>query len=176
MMWHTKPPDDRYPLTLKPPVAGFRLRAAVLIVVLVLALLSAAGLAGSRKKVTLTVDGKTIPISTFHPTVQEILNQEHIILNPQDAVIPPADTRLKDGLQIRVVRAIPVTITVDGQIRKVLTRAPTVAQLLQEEHLLLNKEDIVNPAPSTPLKPGTAIEIVRVKREIQEKTSSFLLR
>lgn len=59
--------------------------------------------------------------------------------------------------------AIPVTLIVDGEARPVRTHQQTVGALLLDAGLNLRPEDILEPAPETPLQPGMTIRVSRAR-------------
>lgn len=146
-----------------------RLRLAIVLFLALLAALTAVGYAWAEKKVFLNVDGKTLPVRTFQMDVAGLLKQEGVKLRSEDAVVPGLSTRLSEGMQIRVIRAIPVKVSVDGSTRVYLTRSKTVGELLRAERISLGEEDVVSPSLDSKLTPGTLVRITRVARRVQEK-------
>ena len=57
----------------------------------------------------------------------------------------------------------PVTLVVDGQVQRLHTHQDTVAALLMDADLTIRPEDLVTPAPDTPLKPGLIVEVWRAR-------------
>lgn len=53
----------------------------------------------------------------------------------------------------------PVTLEVDGRTRLVFTHQKTVGALLLDTGLSLRPEDLVDPAPETPLRPGITVRV-----------------
>ncbi len=146
-----------------------RLRVWLLTVMVVVLGLVVAGYAWARKEVTLMVDGKTTPVITFKMTVRGVLEQERIRLGPKDLVQPSVDAKLREKMQIKIIRAKPVEFVADGNSLSLLTQAATVGDLLKEEKVILGQEDIVSPPLDTELLKGTAVAITRVRREVEEK-------
>jgi uncharacterized protein YabE (DUF348 family) len=62
-----------------------------------------------------------------------------------------------------VLTSITVTVAVDGQATTVRTHHTTVADLLAEMGIEPQDNDAVSPSPSSPLYPGSAIQIERVR-------------
>ncbi|MEW6771407.1 MAG: ubiquitin-like domain-containing protein [Bacillota bacterium] len=146
-----------------------RLRLAIIVFAVVLAGLAVAGYAWAKKEVVLVVDGKKVAVQTFQMNVGGLLEQEQVELGPKDLVLPGKEAPLRDGMQVKIVRALPVTVEVDGKTRRLLTQAKTVAELLKEEQIELGKEDIVSPALDSKLAEAGTVKIIRVSREVQEK-------
>jgi 3D (Asp-Asp-Asp) domain-containing protein len=146
-----------------------RLRLAIVIFAVVLAGLAVAGYAWAKKEVVLVVDGKKVAVQTFQMNVGGLLEQERVELGPKDLVVPGEDAPLREGMQVKIIRALPVAVEVDGKTRRLLTQAKTVAELLKEERIRLGKEDIVSPALDSKLAEAGTVKIIRVSREVQEK-------
>ncbi len=102
---------------------------------------------------------------TFQRTVGDLLTAEGIEIGPRDAVEPALDTVLKDGLEVIIARAVPVTILIEGDERQELTRAATVGELLNELNIVPDPSDLVRPDPASPVEKGLLVALVRVSEE-----------
>lgn len=87
---------------------------------------------GSNKSVTLTVDGQASSVSTFGKTVQDVLDEAEVEVDPLDKLSPGAAEPVKDGTTIEVVTAKPVTVRLDGDKTTVQSTSATVKDLLDE--------------------------------------------
>lgn len=65
------------------------------------------------------------------------------------------------GEEIILDRATPVAFTLYGTPLTVRTHSTTVAQLLKEKNIRLQKDDTLTPAPETVLSPGTQVTLIR---------------
>lgn len=90
----------------------------------------AAAYAHSSKTVTLLVDGQRRTVDADADTVQALLADEHIAVTNRDIVAPGMDSDLKDGEQVVVRFARPLTVTVDGVTHTYWTTALTVDDAL----------------------------------------------
>ncbi len=97
-----------------------------------LALVATAGIATALHKndVELTVDGVSTTIAVREDTVGEVMELEGIALDEHDVLLPGADTRITDGMEITVAYGRPLTLTVDGEEREVWTTARNVGDAL----------------------------------------------
>lgn len=97
-----------------------------------LALVATAAIANALDKndVTLVVDGVAQTIAVREDTVSEVLNLAGIQLGEHDVVLPAADSKVTEGLEINVAYGRPLELTVDGQTKTVWTTARTVDQAL----------------------------------------------
>jgi uncharacterized protein YabE (DUF348 family) len=86
----------------------------------------AAAYAHSGKTVTLLVDGQSRTVDADADTVQGLLADENISVTGRDIVAPGPATELKDGEQVVVRFARPLTVTVDGVTHTYWTTALTV--------------------------------------------------
>jgi uncharacterized protein YabE (DUF348 family) len=84
----------------------------------------------SGKTVTLTVDGASRTVDADADTVQALLADEQVPVTSRDIVAPGLAAPLKDGQQVVVRYARPLTVTVDGLKRTYWTTALTVDDAL----------------------------------------------
>lgn len=81
--------------------------------------------AGTRKNVTLVVGGKPLQRTTFTTSVDELLAETQVRVNPLDRLSATPATRLRDGATVRLTRvqrtAVAGRATVPFAVRKVAT-------------------------------------------------------
>ena len=133
------------------------------------ALLAFPALTWAQKDVTLIVDGKKIVTKTFASNVNGLINQQKIKLNEKDRVIPDSGTSLKDGLQVTVWRALPVSINIDAKRLEITSSAEDVKQLFKEQKIELREIDEVVPGLEEKLSPGMEIKVARIEKKTVEK-------
>jgi resuscitation-promoting factor RpfB len=107
-------------------------KIAAQVVVLTALILGVVAFVGNNKSVTLTVDGQASSVSTFGKTVQDVLDEAHVDVDPLDKLTPEASDGIKDGTSIEVVTAKPVTVRLDGDKTTVQSTSATVRDLLDE--------------------------------------------
>ena len=97
-----------------------------------LALVATTGIVTALHKndVELVVDGVPTSIAVRENTVGEVMELEDITVDEHDVVVPSADTRITDGMEITVEYGRPLTVTVDGEEREVWTTARNVGDAL----------------------------------------------
>ena len=84
-----------------------------------------------KNDVTLVVDGVATSMALREDTVGEVLRLQGVTLGEHDVVLPAADTRVSDGLQISVAFGRPLQVSVDGEKREVWTTARSVGDALR---------------------------------------------
>ncbi len=69
-------------------------------------------------------------------------------------------------------KSTSVRLTADGKTRRLFTKAPTLKEFLQEQHITLGPSDFVTPPPETSIGHNTAAKITRVTTDIRLEISS----
>jgi uncharacterized protein YabE (DUF348 family) len=82
---------------------------------------SIVGASAPQRDISITIDGRTFDRTVRAAHVGEVLRAEGVKLAPGDVVRPGLDTELSSGMKIRVLRAFPVDVDVDGTITTVRT-------------------------------------------------------
>jgi uncharacterized protein YabE (DUF348 family) len=99
------------------------------------------GLARTGSPLVVEVDGQRHEARTHAMTVGQALGRGGFDLYPEDRVSPGLDTELQPGMVVRVKRARPVDLHVDGRTRQLRTHATVVGQLLAEAGVQLGPAD-----------------------------------
>jgi 3D (Asp-Asp-Asp) domain-containing protein len=114
------------------------------------------------RTVHLAADGRSTDTWSFQRTVGGVLASHHITLRDGDLVTPSPETRLWPGMQISVIRAVPVTLTVGGVTRgSSRVAATTVGEALKRMGVSVGAVDRIYPDPSSGLWPGMRITVER---------------
>ena len=146
---------------------------AVVSAVVVLFIVGATIYAILEKEVVIRDEDQEVKVSTFANTVDELLEQENITLEPEDVITPSGDTDLKEGMQITIKRAFPVKIAVDGQEITVKTQPDKVENILAKANIKLNEKDKIQPALSEYISADAEINIIRVEERITTEVKSI---
>jgi len=101
----------------------------------------AAGYRATCISVTLEIDGHSRQLLTHQDSVAALLSTLGVFTRPEDAIFPRPSTALKPGTIIRIDRAHPVHVSVDGQSLTLLTHAESVDEVLQEARVTLGPYD-----------------------------------
>jgi uncharacterized protein YabE (DUF348 family) len=172
------PPDGRPPRRRRrtrflpaPRVLG----VAVLVVLTALggAWIIQRSTAPSGSQVTFVVDGHRQLVRTDADSVGALLGAAQVRLGPGDVVVPSAKSALHDGLHVDVLRAFPVTVDVDGNVRTVRTVETSADKLAKQ--LKLGKLTAVRNAPGRLAAGSTVVFRTRVSGSltIDNQTVTF---
>lgn len=116
----------------------------------------------SQADVALRLDGAERSVTTRAATVGELLRDEEVALGAHDRVFPPRDAPVEDGMQVRVVRAEPVAVELNGALRTVWTTGDTVTDVLRELGL---DAEVVRPSRSAEVRRGGRL-VLRNSHEV----------
>lgn len=136
--------------------------AVLLILAVTIGLARILGPADPIRYVPLSVDGIATTVQTRGADVADVLQEAGVVLAPADRVVPAADARLDGDTAIRVLRAFPVTVDLDGRTRTVRTTRRTASRLLPE--LAVAPNALVTSAPER-LGAGSTV-VVRTPRPV----------
>ncbi|MEK4405667.1 ubiquitin-like domain-containing protein [Sporosarcina sp. FSL K6-6792] len=100
---------------------------------------------GTKKSITLDVDGKELNIKTHAHTVGKLLSEQEIEVTKHDLVIPSVNTPIEDGLSIRWEQSQQVVINVDQDTKSIWTTNHKVEEILAEADIEITEYDVVNP-------------------------------
>ena len=104
-------------------------------------------------------------------TVGEILEAENISLKEEDKVKPSLTTVVKDGDEVTIIRATPVTVTADNKEYTFLSTETQVQKIIEQLNIEIGDLDIVEPSiDSTIDEQEKHIEIVRVEEKYESGT------
>ena len=112
-----------------------------------------------EKRVTVRIEGSVRPVKTFAMSVGDALSRAGIKVGPNDRVIPTLETSLRDGTQIKIYRAKPITIMLNGKPRSVIVTSLTVDEVLREIALRHSMHDYVGASRSSRVYRGMTIAI-----------------
>ena len=141
-------------------------KGSIIALVMVIIILSIAIYARSmRKVVTLSLNGETKKIVSYKSTVKDILEQNNIKIEPKDKVEPSVDTKVENGQEIYIKRAVGLEVLVDGKDLKVKSGENSVKDMLKSEGIKLSDSDKVKPSKDDTIKNGMKISVTRVNTE-----------
>lgn len=126
----------------------------------------------ANKEIKIKLDEKQVTYSfRGKQTVGEILEEKNISLKEEDKVEPSLTTVVKDGDEINIIRAMPVTITADNKEYKFLSTETQVQKILEQLKIEIGNLDIVEPSiDSTIEDKEKQINIIRVEEKYENGT------
>lgn len=129
-----------------------------------------------KKDVVIDVEGKHIVVRTMKNTVYEALEQNGITVRSCDYISMPLDTRLQSMKvnEIKIKRAVPVSIFADGREFPVMTWRDTVEEVLANSPVKPTGLDRLDGVSlNDGIKKDMAIKIIRVKENIITENESI---
>lgn len=117
----------------------------------------------ARKTITVVIDGEQNKIVTFQSTVAEAFNKEKIDLGAKDKIDTPLESKVTKNEIIRIKRAVPVTVAVDGKELSIKSAEDNIDAMLKVEKITLKPEDKITPIKETKLTSGMKVAITRVE-------------
>ena len=111
-------------------------------------------------------DGIVTTLHTTASTVGQALQEHGLTLYLGDEVLPDLQSSVESGMNVTVLRSVPVHIEVDGRTILTRTRAENVAGVLGQEGIALVGKDFAQPATGDPVQPDMAIRVTRVREEL----------
>lgn len=142
--------------------------------VFMLSLLAIAMLIGSEifvkteKTVVVYDENDVYIINTKKDTLGDALVQNDISLSPEDRLSLPEDTVLNVSApnKVFIKRAVPVSLVVGGEIKRVYTSRDTVAEVLEDNSVELGTKDRLEGAKlDSPIDKNMVIKLIRVSQQ-----------
>jgi uncharacterized protein YabE (DUF348 family) len=100
--------------------------------------------------------------TSSRPTVGQALREAGVVVGPGDRVTPDLEAPLEIDARIDVRHASPVTIALPEGHRVVYTLARTVAEVLDEEGIVLPPGAFVDPPFETPVTPDMSVRVIQL--------------
>ena len=126
-----------------------------------------------EKKINIDDSGNIREIATYESDVKGCLSSLGININGKDKVTPELTAPIKDGMTVKIKRAVPVLVSVDGRDLVIETAENSVKDMFSTENIMLDEKDKVTPEISEPIKAGMKIKVVRVKEKIETNTETL---
>jgi uncharacterized protein YabE (DUF348 family) len=127
------------------------------------------------KQVTIIEGEEAAEVVCFRNSVQELLEEQEIFLGEEDRIIPGLTAPLKDGMEIVVKRAVPLWVTVDGEVKEIMSSADTLGEVLSRAGIQTGTEDMIKPGINSPVERDMEVRVVRVTHDTiaEEKEIPF---
>lgn len=127
----------------------------------------------ASKTIQLVIDGKAKSVETRASAVNSLLDEQSIDLAPQDEISASPDSKLHDGDQIVIDRAVPITVMVDGKSQRHYTTVDTVKSAISELGVSVSEHDKVYPSLVTGITPDLKVRIVRVNKQTVKQSDAI---
>lgn len=105
---------------------------------------------------------KTVYETTENRVLGFIEAHEIDYVDGEDKLDVDFDERIKDGMTIRVTKAIDIEVKADGKIQKFHTLPLTANEAIAMAEVTVGRDDIVEPKGTTMLKTGDRVVVKRV--------------
>lgn len=112
-------------------------------------------------------------LRTGATTVAGALEEAGILLDSTDGVDPELTEPLSQDMVIRVVRSVPFTIEVDGQLLQTRSSHTDVPSVLAEAGVILSDYDYTVPGNDATLRPNDGIKVVRVTEDFRTEDEAI---
>ncbi|WP_062200976.1 ubiquitin-like domain-containing protein [Massilibacterium senegalense] len=106
----------------------------------------------TSKSIEMKIDGETKIVRTHAETVNELMMDVGIKVDRHDYLSHELDEPLKHGMIVRFKDAKEVTVTANGQDKKVHTTAKNVGDLMKEHSIAVTDHDFIKPGVKTNIK------------------------
>ncbi|MBC1969616.1 DUF348 domain-containing protein [Listeria marthii] len=121
------------------------------------------------RQVTINDNGTKKDVWSTKANVSDLLKDENITTRPQDVLNVALDTKLKDGLEINIDRAIQLSLQNGDKKDTVWTTKTKVSDLLTEKNIKLDQDDRVSPAKDSNLKEKMNVQVTYVESKAEKK-------
>ncbi|MGB3715081.1 MAG: ubiquitin-like domain-containing protein [Candidatus Promineifilaceae bacterium] len=125
------------------------------------------------KTIVIEDDGVSQSMTTGAETVGVVLGEAGITLLNADTVEPDLDAWLRPDMQIKITRASPVIISVDGEYLSQRTNFTKTAKIIDEAGILMSELDYTIPGPDFEIVPGNIVRVVRVSEDFLLEDETF---
>ncbi|QST00120.1 DUF348 domain-containing protein [Pontibacillus sp. ALD_SL1] len=136
-----------------------KLIALVASAVMFFALLGSLGFESTKAEVQLSTEKETKSVRTHASTVEDLLNDQGIKVEPHDELSHNLDDTITTGMQIDYQSAKQVTVKVDDNTEQYYTTADTVQQLFKAEGISIKERDEVSHEQAFSIQDGMEIQV-----------------
>ncbi|MFS0784134.1 ubiquitin-like domain-containing protein [Bacillus sp. 1P06AnD] len=140
----------------------FKRRSMAVYITSLIVFLAATGVLlyeGTKKTVTLTLDGEKKVVNTHASTVGDLFDQLDLTVNKHDYIHPEKNSKISDDLRVTWKSAKEISLNQDGEKQTVWTTSDTVGDFLKEQNIEINANDKLSHAGSTNIKNNIEIAI-----------------
>ncbi|WP_345244258.1 ubiquitin-like domain-containing protein [Pontibacillus salipaludis] len=136
-----------------------KLIALVASAVMFFALLGSLGFESTKAEVQLSTEKETKSVRTHASTVEDLLNDQGIKVEPHDDLSHNLDDTITTGMKIDYQSAKQVTVKVDDNTKQYYTTADSVQQLFKAEGISIKERDEVSHEQASSIQDGMEIQV-----------------
>jgi len=127
------------------------------------------------KQITLLLDGIERVVYVTGETVQDVLDEINLDVEPQAELVPGRRAVIENGGLLVYEAPVAVRLTADGATHRIVTNADGVGALLDTIGIALARHDEVHPGAGTRLERGLHVRVVRVevRRAVEERAIPY---
>lgn len=118
-------------------------------------------------------DGNIKAYQVYADTVGEALADAGLTINAENKLNYKLDAPVEDGMIIKIMSALHVSLTADGKTSKYAVTSGTVSDLLKVAGVELGENDYTKPSASTKLKKNMKVNVYRVEYKVEKKTEKI---
>ena len=119
--------------------------------------------------ITLNDSGRILSAETAASTVGDFLNDNRIVLSGDDIIAQDLTAPITEGMEIKIWRAMPITIHSGSESITVNMVTGTVQDALDKAGIVPAEKDEVYPSPETLIRSGMKIDHIVVEVEQQSE-------
>ncbi len=136
---------------------------------------SSIGYAQKPKEIKLTINKENINLQTKAKTVNEVLEDMNYDFIEGSRINHSLDSQVEDDMKIEIETTKDITINHGNNIVKTKTFASNVKEVLEEEDIVVGKNDKLSPSIDAEIQDGDTIkiDIFKFKNYTKEKTLDF---
>ena len=148
-------------------------KVAVLLLLAIVMIISLGVGSFQGTEVTLDVDGETIQMVSFEPTVEELLMEEGIEIREGTIVNPSLDSLLTKNMQITVTNLKTYTVIFKDEVREITSYKTRVSDILEEADINPGPKDFSTPALDSEVETNATIMFFEVDEKMRVENTSI---
>lgn len=98
----------------------------------------------NAKQIVINDQNLSLTYETSKKTVQNFLEENEIELGENDSINFPLDYEIFEGMIIKINRAVPVKLYLNGKLQTVYTSSKTIDEFLDEQNIKMLPSDDIN--------------------------------
>ncbi|MGE5559078.1 MAG: G5 domain-containing protein [Bacillota bacterium] len=124
----------------------------------------------TEEAVAFSDNNSTRVIKTHASTVGALLAELNANWRPEDLIIPGPEARIREGMKVRIYKAEPFYVDIDGESFILWAVPGPAVEVLKKAGLQLGSNDQVLPSRNARVRRGARIVVKRAAREVRAVT------